>query len=597
MYRIEKGKISPSKSLADALVSLLDGNPEFTMIDEQKHVYETALNLFKKTENGQKQVLIVEGGPGTGKSVVAVNLLVELIRREKLVHYVTKNAAPRAIYESRLTGKYTKSHISNLFKGSGGYYDVDENTFEALLVDEAHRLNEKGGFYGTQGENQIKEIMNAARLSIFFVDNDQIVTFKDIGSKEAIIHWAKALNIPYKQIKLSSQFRCNGSEAYLAWLDNSLQIRETANTEIDDLNFEFRVFDFPNDLRELIIRKNKRNNKARMVAGYCWDWISKKAERQRENDIVIDEYNFSMQWNFQSDGGLWIDRPTSVDQIGCIHTCQGLELDYIGVIVGPDLLYRNGMLVTVPKNRAKTDQSLKGYKTLLRKNPAEAKARADTIIRNTYKTLMTRAQRGCYIFCTDKATNEYFKELVRTASGHSEPEEYAPEVETGKYPGLELKILEKQEVDPYVNSAPIYNLHAVAGYFSEFQMPDGECDWVELPDHIKPHKDFFVAQVIGKSMDKKIPDGTWCLFRKNPVGTRVGEIVLAQHRSFADEDHGGHYTIKRYYSDKVASEDGGWRHSKIVLKPESTLPGYEDIEVSEEIAQDMKILATYVCNL
>lgn len=335
-----------------------------------------------------------------------------------------------------------------------------------------------------------------------------------------------------------------------------------------------------------------------MVAGYCWNWISKKAENQQEKDIVIDKYNFSMQWNLNNDGMLWIEKPDSVKQIGCIHTCQGLELDYIGVIIGPDLLYRNGKLISAPDNRARTDQSLKGYKKLLKSNPEHAKEKTDRIIRNTYKTLMTRGQRGCYIFCTDKATNDYFKELVRTASEHrEEAETIVSEYEGSRYPGLELPVLEKEQVVPYVNSVPIYNLHIAAGSFSDFQSPEEDYDWVELPSYIRPQKDYFVAQVVGESMNQKIPNHTWCLFSWNPAGSRAGKIVIAQHRSIIDEDHGGQYTIKRYYSEKQPSGDGGWRHLKIMLKPESSLPGYEDIELSEQDAQEVKIIAEYVCNL
>ena len=173
MYRIEHGKIKPSKNLADALASMLDGNPEFLMRDEQKLVYETALDLARKAQQGHKQTLIVKGGLDTGKSVVAINLLTELIKRELLTQYVSKNAAPHEVFKKMLTGSRKKTHIDNMFKGSGGYIDTPENTFGALLVDEAHRLNEKSGLYGNLGENQIKELINASRFNVFFIDEAQ----------------------------------------------------------------------------------------------------------------------------------------------------------------------------------------------------------------------------------------------------------------------------------------------------------------------------------------------------------------------------------------------------------------------------------------
>jgi len=414
MYHIENGKIKPSKSLADSLTRMLDGNQEFIMIDDQKIVYETVLDLAKKSTEKDKNVFIVEGGPGTGKSVVAVNLLVEFIKRGVVTQYVTKNAAPRAVYENKLTGIRKKTEISNLFSGSGSFVNVSDNSFGALIVDEAHRLNEKSGMFRNKGENQIKEIIKASKFSIFFIDEDQRVTFQDVGKKEEIKKWADLLGVKVSVSELSSQFRCNGSDGYLAWLDNALQIRETANTILDQEDFNFRIIDSPSKLRDLIFEKNKTNNKARLVAGYCWDWISKKDKNL--DDIVIPEHDFSMKWNLASDGNLWIVAPESVNEVGCIHTCQGLELDYVGVIVGDDFIVRNGRVLVDPSKRAKTDFSIRGYKTLLKKNEELAKEKTRTIIKNTYRTLMTRGMKGCYVYFTDKETEEYFKGLVKKSS-------------------------------------------------------------------------------------------------------------------------------------------------------------------------------------
>jgi len=233
LYRIENGRIRPSKNLADHLVSLLNGNREFLLIDDQKVVYEQALALCKKGQEGKKQVLIVEGGPGTGKSVVAINLLVELTRRRLVAQYVTRNAAPRAVYESKLTGSFRRSHVTNLFKGSGSYTQCEADSIDALIVDEAHRLNAKSGMY-QKGENQIMEIIQAAKLSVFFIDEDQRVTFKDIGESAEIRRWARSCGATVHELPLSSQFRCNGSDGYLAWVDNALQIRETAHETLQD---------------------------------------------------------------------------------------------------------------------------------------------------------------------------------------------------------------------------------------------------------------------------------------------------------------------------------------------------------------------------
>lgn len=159
------------------------------------------------------------------------------------------------------------------------------------------------------------------------------------------------------------------------------------------------------------IRKlNKGRNKSRLVAGYCWDWLSNKDKKAV--DIVLDEGKYKRQWNFSDGGGPWIIAEESVSEIGCIHTCQGLELEYVGVIIGPDFVIRDGKVVTDFNARSSKDSSLKGIKGLAKKNPPEANRIADEIIKNTYRTLMTRGMKGCFLYCTDIETREYFKSIT-----------------------------------------------------------------------------------------------------------------------------------------------------------------------------------------
>lgn len=411
LYLIENGKIRPSKALQDVLSGMLKGNREFVMIDDQKVVYETAFNMAKKShEDGKKRVLIVEGGPGTGKSVVAVNLLVNLTNENMLCQYVTKNSAPREVYAAKLSGQMRKNRINNLFKGSGAFVDEVSNQFDALIVDEAHRLNKKSGMFQNLGENQIKEIINASKFSVFFIDESQRVTLKDNGSIEEINKYIKEFNAESEILELQSQFRCNGSDGYIAWLDNVLQIRETANDTFD-IDYDIRICDTPNEVRDLIFEKNKENNKARLLAGYCWDWIKEGKNKTDVFDIKIPEYDFAMSWNL-GNSTTWAIDPESVNEIGCIHTSQGLEFDYVGVIIGEDLRYENGKIVTDYTKRAKTDQSLKGINKMVVEDEEKAEKVASEIIKNTYRTLLSRGQKGCYIYCEDKKLNEYLRKRI-----------------------------------------------------------------------------------------------------------------------------------------------------------------------------------------
>jgi uncharacterized protein len=409
---VDSGRIRPSKALADSLSKMLKGNTEFVLIDDQKVVYESVLSISASATETSKKVIIIQGGPGTGKSVVAINLLIELTKRGLLTKYVSKNAAPRAVYSSRLTGTLRKTEIGNLFSGSGAFIETDANVFDILLVDEAHRLNEKSGLYGNLGENQIKEIIHSAKCAVFFIDESQRITLSDIGRVAEIKSFADTFGASVTQYELASQFRCGGSDGYIAWIDNALEIRDTANKTLNTKEYDFRVIDSPTKLHELINERNKEKNSARVVAGYCWPWASKND--YNSYDIVLEDGQYRRRWNLDRDGSLWIIAPNSVEEVGCIHTCQGLEVDYIGVIIGPDLIVRNGVIDTQYLERAATDRrkSLSGIATLARSNPDEAKKLSDEIIKNTYRTLMTRGMKGCYIYATDAETRAYFSNLL-----------------------------------------------------------------------------------------------------------------------------------------------------------------------------------------
>ena len=407
LYLVDHGKIRPSKSLQNAIASMLKGNREFIMIDEQKVAYEEILRLSLLSQTDfKKRTIIVQGGPGTGKSVIAVNLLAELTARDQMVQYVSKNSAPRQVYLKKLKGQMKKSSVDNMFKGSGTYTETGLNVAHTLLVDEAHRLNEKSGMFHNMGENQIKEIIHSAFCSVFFIDESQRVTMDDIGSVEEIEKWAKEEGSELYYLELESQFRCNGSDGYLAWLDDTLDIRHTANYDLEGIDFDIRICDSPNEMRNLVIEKNRTTNRARILAGYCWEWFKKEQNNSNYHDIKIND--FEMSWNLGS-GEPFAVSDTSINEVGCIHTSQGLEFDYVGVIIGDDMRFENGKVVTDFNRRAKTDQSLKGIKKLYKENPALANARADEIIKNTYRTLLTRGMKGCYIYCTDPGMKEYLK--------------------------------------------------------------------------------------------------------------------------------------------------------------------------------------------
>ena len=411
LVKIEHGKIRPSKQLQDSISGMLKGNKEFIMLDEQKVIYENILCLSTKCQkDGKKRTIIVEGGPGTGKTVVAINLLAELTKRNQFVQYVSKNAAPRTVYGYKLKGTMKKSSVDNLFKGSGCYTEAPTNSVSTILADEAHRLNEKSGMFQNIGENQIKEIIHASRCSVFFIDESQRVTTSDIGSIAEIEKWAERENSEVIKMELVSQFRCNGSDGYLAWIDDVLQIRDTANYDLEGIDYDIQICDSPKEMERIVIEKNSIRNRARILAGYCWNWPKDTRNDVNYHDIKIGDYGIS--WNLDG-GDAFAINPDSVHEAGCIHTSQGLEFDYVGVIIGDDMRYENGEIITDYSKRAKTDQSMKGIKGLAKEDPEKANQLADEIMKNTYRTLMTRGMKGCYVYCTDSELATYFKERLK----------------------------------------------------------------------------------------------------------------------------------------------------------------------------------------
>lgn len=409
LYLIEHGRLRPTKALQDSLVSMVKGNKEFMLLDEQAVCFDMCLKTMNQClKDRKKRTIIVQGGPGTGKSVLAVNLLMEYINQCLNASYVTKNSAPREAFLRLLTKSDAKKlvNIKQLFRSPFNLHQCAANDYDCLIIDEAHRLV-KRMFQDWGGENQVKECISASLLSIFLLDEDQSVTTKDIGSISEIRHWCEVLGsrlIITEETKLVSQFRCNGSDAYIQFIDEVLQRnQESIAVDLSELNFDFKVFENPNEMRDALRIKNEINNKSRMVAGYCYDWNVK--HRRGEWDLMLED-GFKAKWNLENDK-VWAINPNSFEEVGCIHTAQGLEFDYVGVFIGKDLTYNSSTgLVETHKESISKDDNSSGIRTA----PSE---KARQLILNTYKTLLTRGQKGCYVYCEDPELRKYIKRMYQ----------------------------------------------------------------------------------------------------------------------------------------------------------------------------------------
>jgi hypothetical protein len=409
LYKIEKGRIRPSKKLIDCVSSMFEGNKEYILLDEQKVAYELALDIAVHAK--QKSVVIVSGGPGTGKSVISMNLLGGLLKKEKNVIFVAPNSSFRSVMEAQLSRNNSRRRISHLFKGSSGFTETAENIYDVIIVDEAHRLKD-GRAYQYQGENQIEDIIKSSKTTIFFVDEYQIIRPEDIGSLNEIRRVAGKLGANVYETELSAQFRCAGAEGFINWLDDVLHIRETANYDgWNKKSFEFKIFDDPNELYNRIKEKHDEGHKSRLLAGYAWKWTSAGLGNADAAvcDVEIPEFNFKLPWNSRKVGSVWAIDPSGIGQVGCIHTSQGLEFDYVGVIVGDDLRHESESCKYVVDWDSYKD--VKGKQGL--KNNPEKLAQ---LVTNIYKVLMTRGMKGCYVYFTDKETEKYFQKRLEAAT-------------------------------------------------------------------------------------------------------------------------------------------------------------------------------------
>jgi uncharacterized protein len=411
LFKIDKGRLKPSKALQDSIVSMMKGNKEFLLIDEQVTTYDMCKEVMKKSvKDGKKRTIIIQGGPGTGKSVLALNLLQEFTRKNLMANYITKNSAPRNAFLELISKSdlKNKTNLKSLFRSPFGLSNISNNSYDALIIDEAHRLVDKM-YRDWNGENQVKECIKASLVSIFLIDENQKITTKDTGSIKSILDFSKELNseIYYgDELILTSQFRCNGSDGYIQFLNDVLEINKNEQFSFYELNYDLKIYNDPNQMRDDLRKINqseKHFNKSRIVSGYCYPWNIKN-KRSLDYDISLDN-GFFAKWNLPDDNK-WAINPNSFEEVGCIHTAQGLEFDYVGVIIGKDLKYDTiNKKVITDKTQINKDDNSSGIRTATNEL-------AESLIKNTYKTLLTRGQKGCYIYCEDKALSNYLKERL-----------------------------------------------------------------------------------------------------------------------------------------------------------------------------------------
>lgn len=407
LKKINQSKKKPSKKLLDEAYNTIHSNPTYTLIDEQQIVYDHVITTIKKalTNNSKKHVIICKGGPGTGKSVIAINLLAELTKKGKWAEYVTGSASFTQSYKKAIGG-----NAKNLFRYTNSYVE-QADTIDCLIVDEAHRLREKapaGGFFSRvySGKPQVQEIIDACHVAVFFIDDEQQVKPDEIGTSKYIKDHALSLGCDVWEEELQVQFRCSGNDGFVQWLDNTLALRRTANVMLEKRkDFDVQIFDDPKSMEDALRVKMAEGNTARIASGFIFKWSTEEnKDGTMPLDVVIG--NYMRPWNLRKQKAgmpastLWAYNPKGFDQIGCIYSCQGFEFDYIGIIFGNDIFYDFDKGDWIPKREHCFDLSIK------RVHDDEKYMK---LVKNIYRVLLSRGMKGCYIYFIDKNTERFVK--------------------------------------------------------------------------------------------------------------------------------------------------------------------------------------------
>ena len=435
LYEINAAKTIPSDDFAKLMREALNSNQMYTLDMGQANALSTIVSTVKNASYyNQKKTIIVKGGAGTGKSIIAINALGQLNSPKKksdriTTMFVTVNAAPKKVlYNGLIKGKEFKgSDLSSLFKYPTAFANRPINDIPCLLIDEAHRIFKmKGGVGLKAGTNMLKELINVARVSVFFIDDNQAVTKDDYATIDIIkklAHECRSEVVMGPELELSGQYRVQGGAEYISFVKSFLGLSGEDYSFNANKSYDLEIFDDPNEMfnkiKQLDLESRRKqafedgkfdfdldnyNGHSRVAAGYCYEWVSNPSERDDVNDVIIQKANFAKKWNLRYGSGLkaysWADDPLSIDEIGCIHTVQGIDLDYCGVIIGKDMTYENGRIVFHKEAHPKSD--LAGIRTASDED-------AETWIKNTYYVLLTRGIKGTYIYCEDDALREYLK--------------------------------------------------------------------------------------------------------------------------------------------------------------------------------------------
>ncbi|WP_430406347.1 DNA/RNA helicase domain-containing protein [Fluviicola sp.] len=540
------------------------------------------------------KVSLIQGGAGTGKSILAI-FLFKLLKTNledfnfsdfeeedeelfNLVKQVKEKYGDLAMALVIPMASFRKT-ISNVFRNVKGLHpnmvigpsDLAKKKYDLVIVDEGHRLRRRvnlGPYFSTFDKNaeifnldkttssELDWVLRQSQKALIFYDRFQSIKPSDVTRER----FKELERHPDTQIKtLKTQFRCKGGDQYIELVYNLFSDDHSQTKAFQSKHYECYLFhDIQNMVTE-IHRKEKADGLSRMIAGYAWEWISKT--NKHAFDIVIGETQ--LRWNSKAID--WINSDESKYEIGCIHTTQGYDLNYAGIIIGPELDYdfeTNKLVIYKDRYKDKAGKNTINDETVLKE-----------YILNIYTTILLRGIKGTFIYACNENLRKHLAQFIEIKDLEKEKSQ--------------LKILDQ----PNERTVPFYDLQVAAGTFSNPQQVEN-LQFIDLETPLANAENYFACKVVGESMNQIIPNGSICLFEKYSGGSRNGLITLVEMTDYTDPDLGSNYTIKEYSSKKTNSADG-WKHEEIVLLPRST-DSYESIVLRDEETVGLKVVGVFV---
>jgi DUF2075 family protein len=589
-----------TKSLTEIENSELFKYSPYKSLNEDQ--YNSVLEILEALKFKKSNRVFISGSAGTGKTILATYLMkllttdVEAIQQDELndnelleINYIKefRNKYPNAKIGLVVAMTSLRESLENVFRKIPGLKasmvinpssTFSSEIYDLLIVDEAHRLRQyknigwRGAFKKNNKKLNLDDtgteldwILANSKNQIFFYDSAQSVKPSDVDSSKfnTLLNEKNTL-----KLELKSQMRVKGGNNYIQFVDELLNVKRAIQSKYREESYDLVIFESFKDLFNELSKKEEDHHLCRLVSGYSWVWQSDPKKKNPTPDAIdIEIEGLQFQWN-QTDKD-WINNPKDINnplqEIGCIHTVQGYDLNYTGVIFGKEINFNPAT------NKIEIDSSTYFDKYgRIGANEEELK----NYIVNIYKTIMYRGIKGTFIYAYNKELRDYLQNHIETFKKE-----------------IPFRILRFEEVKPYVNSIPLVDISAAAGNFSDLQQ-HSELTWIEPPFNVSVKNGYFICKVIGESMNKKILNGSYCLFKKDEGGTRNGKIVLVESTNIHDSEFGSGYTVKEYHSKWSFSNDER-KHESIVLKPLSTDTDYSEIELSEDEFNNYRVVGIF----